>query len=103
MSYTFDNLTSAVQTFGGGPISQASGNKLISEGIKLCIVYGSTEAGSSIQGFDLDDSRGPDAPWRTSADWEWMKFADYVKPRWVPQGDGTYELHLLVSLVGFED
>lgn len=68
----------------------------MAEGVKLNILYGSTEGGNSIVGFDLDDSKGPDAPWRTSADWEYCKFAEYTKPRWVPQGDGTYELHLLV-------
>ena len=61
-------------------------------------MYGSTEAGSSIVAFDLDDSYGPGAPWRTSADWEYCRFAEYTSPRWVPHGDGTYELHLLVSL-----
>lgn len=48
--------------------------------------------------FDLNDSQGSDAPWRTSADWEWMQFAGYIKPRWAHQGDRTYELHCLVSL-----
>ena len=46
--------------------------------------------------FDLitDASAGPDA--KTLADWEWMEFGDYVQPRWEPQGDGTYELQLMV-------
>lgn len=34
---------------------------------------------------------------RDPADWEYLNFASSVKPRWVDQGDGTYELHLLVS------
>lgn len=48
--------------------------------------------------FDIDDSQGPEADVKTSADWDWMRFADYVNCRWIPQGDGTYELQFLVSL-----
>ncbi|EKM49837.1 uncharacterized protein PHACADRAFT_154467, partial [Phanerochaete carnosa HHB-10118-sp] len=84
-----------IVAYGGGPLSPASGNKLAAAGVKLSIIYGSTEGGSSVVAFDLDDSQGPDAPWRTSADWEYCKFADYIKPRWVLQDDGRYELHML--------
>lgn len=48
--------------------------------------------------FDVNDFLGPESPWRTSADWEWMQFAGYIKPRWAHQGDGAYEFHCLVSL-----
>ena len=29
-------------------------------------------------------------------DWEWFCFPPEVKPRFVPQGDGTFELQILV-------
>ena len=46
--------------------------------------------------FDADDSQGPDASCKTSADWDWFQFSDAVRPRFVPQSDGKYELHYLV-------
>lgn len=47
--------------------------------------------------FDEDDSQGPDALVRSSRDWQWLSFGANVRCRWVPQGDGTYELQFLVS------
>ena len=61
-------------------------------------MYGATEIGAYTDVFDADDSHGPDAPVKTSADWAWFSFCSRVKPRWIPQGDGTYELQLLVSV-----
>ena len=33
-------------------------------------------------------------------DWEYVRFADYVRCQWVPQGDGSYELQFLVCGYG---
>lgn len=60
--------------------------------------YGGTEYGAHSIVFDADDSQGPDAPVKTSMDWQWMAFPDYVRCRWVPQGDGNYECQFLVCL-----
>jgi hypothetical protein len=60
-------------------------------------VYGSTEGGVTSAIFDYDDSQGLDAPWKTSLDFDWMQFPHPVNVRFADQGDGTYELHFLVS------
>ena len=61
-------------------------------------MYGSTEGGVTTGCFDYDDYQGPDAPFKTSLDFEWMQFPQPVKTRFVDQGDGTYEMQYLVSL-----
>ena len=87
--------------YAGGPLSAHNGTKLMKAGVPLHCVYGLTECGAHTKGYCVDDSQGPDAPWKTSADWEWIQLAEYVKPRWVPQGDGTFELVVYVSEVGW--
>ncbi|KAI0087796.1 hypothetical protein BDY19DRAFT_1010558 [Irpex rosettiformis] len=82
-------------TFSGGPLSAKSGAKLIKAGVSLYSIYGITECGAHSMNFDADDSQGPDALCKTSADWDWFQFSDAVKPRFVPQSDGKYELHYL--------
>lgn len=47
--------------------------------------------------FDNHDSQDTYAGVKTSADWDWLTFPDYLERRWIPQGDGTFELQLLVS------
>ncbi|KAJ3525806.1 hypothetical protein NM688_g8348 [Phlebia brevispora] len=84
-----------IVAFSGGPLSEKNGNKLAAAGVKFFAVYGATEFGAYTDVFDADDSQGPDAPVKTSADWAWFSFCDRVKPRWIPQGDGSYELQFL--------
>lgn len=67
--------------------------------MKLYAVYGGTEFGAHTAILDEDDSNGLDAPVKTSADWAWMQFPDTLKPRWMPQGDETYELEYLVGVL----
>ncbi|EKM57056.1 uncharacterized protein PHACADRAFT_208208 [Phanerochaete carnosa HHB-10118-sp] len=81
--------------YAGGPLSAETGSRLHNAGVKLCAGYGATEFGNHTRLLDADDSQGPDAPVKTSADWQWFTFSDYVKLRWVPEGDGTYELQFL--------
>ncbi|CAL1703601.1 unnamed protein product [Somion occarium] len=82
-------------SFAGGPLSDAGGAKLQAAGCKLFSVYGATEFGAPTGIFDTDDSQGLDAPVKTSADYAWFQFPDYVNMRWIDQGDGTYELQFL--------
>ena len=83
--------------YAGGPLSTGTGNKLVAAGVKLVSVFGATEVGAPTLLFDTDDSHGPDADIKTSADWSWMQFSDRVKTRWIDQGDGTFELQFLVE------
>ncbi|KAH8102700.1 hypothetical protein BXZ70DRAFT_929500 [Cristinia sonorae] len=86
-----------VLAFAGGPLSDANGDKLVAAGVKLFAVYGATECGVYTRIFDIDNSQGPDADVKTSADWAWMQFSDRVTPHWIPQGDGTFELQFLTT------
>ncbi|EKM52305.1 uncharacterized protein PHACADRAFT_260612 [Phanerochaete carnosa HHB-10118-sp] len=84
-----------ILAYAGGPLSKTSGNKLVAAGVRLCCVYGGTEYGVHTKILDTDYSLGPEASSRTKEDWEWVSFPDYPKCRWIPQGDGTYELQFL--------
>lgn len=67
-------------------------------GVRLHCTYGLTECGSPSKGYVVDESLPLDAPVRTKWDWEWIEINDSMNPRWVPQGDGSYELQLLVRV-----
>ncbi|TCD64925.1 putative NRPS-like protein biosynthetic cluster [Steccherinum ochraceum] len=84
-----------VLVFAGGPLSDANGDKLVASGVNLCSIYGATEFGAPTMIFDTDDTQGPDSDVKTSADWAWLQLSNTVNTRWVPQGDGTYELQTL--------
>ena len=77
----------SAQSFGGGGISPQAGTILRENGVRLHCSYGGTEFGaigtSSLKPEDEDD-------------WEYIEFSDICTPRWIPQGDGTYELQFLV-------
>lgn len=81
--------------YAGGPLSQKTGDKLAMAGAKFFPVYGSTEGGVNTRVYDIDYAAGPDAPVKSKEDWAWLSLMETNNPRWVPQGDGTYELHLL--------
>ena len=87
--------------FAGGPLSDVNGTKLVKAGVRLNSIYGGTEFGAPTGLWDTDDSQGPDADVKTTDDWAWFSFSDMVNLRWVDQGDGTYELHYLVSIFPF--
>lgn len=63
-------------------------------------MYASTEAGCPVYAFYSENADGgaDDGDVRTPQDWEWIQFLgrDELHTRMVPQGDGTYELQLLV-------
>jgi hypothetical protein len=76
-----------VQSFGGGGLAPQAGVILRENGVRLHCSYGGTEFGAiataSLNPEDEDD-------------WEYIEFSEICTPRWVPQGDGTYELQFLV-------
>ena len=82
------DLTSDLQTCAGGPLSEKSGNKLVAGGVNLYAMYGATEFGVH------SEMLIPDV--KSRAEWAWICLPDWMRCRWVPEGDGTYELHLLV-------
>ncbi|KAG6330526.1 hypothetical protein ID866_8564 [Astraeus odoratus] len=72
--------------YGGGPIAKKTGDTLISAGVKLCCLYGSTECGPFT------------SPIRSQVDqenWEWIRTGPNTKIRWAPLGDGSFECQVL--------
>ncbi|KAJ7075616.1 putative aminoadipate reductase [Mycena belliarum] len=73
---------------GGGPLSAQVGDSLVSQGVKLVSVYGTTEIGGplTVKGRLAEMDVG---------EWVWMEFSSRVNIRWVPQGDGIFESQFL--------
>ncbi|GJE88919.1 acetyl-CoA synthetase-like protein [Phanerochaete sordida] len=88
--------TLEILIYSGGPLSKAVGDKLVAAGVPLRAVYGATEHGVNTLPFDAA-STAPGSDGTSSEAWEWVRFADHVNCRWVPQGDGSYELQYLTS------
>jgi hypothetical protein len=61
---------------------------LVREGVHIASVYGGTEFGLPIRVLTSAIGRGPQ-------EWMYLEIANQVKPRWVDQKDGSFELQLL--------
>lgn len=86
------------QSFGGGPLSLASGEKLVKAGVTLQSVFGTTETGLNTGHFDTVEFGRNDIG-KTKEEWNWLYFPPQSNVRWVPQGDGSFELQFLVSIL----
>ncbi|KAF9223046.1 acetyl-CoA synthetase-like protein [Gyrodon lividus] len=75
--------------YGGGPLAVKVGDALCAAGVTFGSGYGGTEFGGPV----LTHTKGD----IVDGDWLWMRFADNVKIRWAPQGDGTYECQVLTT------
>jgi hypothetical protein len=81
---------SLTQAFGGGPLVSGLGDMLIKRGVNLVSLYGGTEFGLPVRMFSSSAGRTPE-------DWQYLELSESASPRWVDQGDGSFELQLLVS------
>ncbi|KAJ7496400.1 putative aminoadipate reductase [Mycena latifolia] len=72
----------------GGSVPPRIGDFLVEAGVKLRTVYAGTEFGAISRFVSLPEDE---------AEWAWMRFSDGVKLRWEPQGEGTFECHILTS------
>ncbi|KNZ78390.1 L-aminoadipate-semialdehyde dehydrogenase [Termitomyces sp. J132] len=72
--------------YAGGPLPPKVGRHLTAAGVRLNPVYGGTEFGVVSHILPLKDS---------PMDWEYLRFYNHTKCRWIPQGDGTFELQFL--------
>ena len=61
-------------------------------GVPLLCAYGGSEIGNPTLKWD-EVSREELVG---NPDWAWMRFSDRIKIHWEPQGDGTYELVVVV-------
>ena len=79
-------------------MSDRNGDKLAKAGVNLFCVYGGTECGVHTRVLDTEDSPGALRSFgKTRDDWAWFALnEDRVRPRYDPQGDGSYELQYLV-------
>ena len=84
----YRNLIGLVKCFGGGFISDAVGDGLVSAGVNLQSMYGTTETGPI--------SRYGTPP---GSDWAWIEIWHKMSIEWFDQGNGTYECHYLVCEV----
>ncbi|KAF9556700.1 acetyl-CoA synthetase-like protein [Agrocybe pediades] len=75
----------------GGPLEKVVGDYLISQGVPLYSLYGSTELGAM----------SPFIPCQPDKDWEYFRFSHMISPHMVPQGDGTYECICTASTAPF--
>ncbi|KAF9811531.1 hypothetical protein IEO21_06535 [Rhodonia placenta] len=80
----------------GGPLSPATGDRLVAAGVRLYCVYGGTEFGGVTHILDADYDHIGVAP-KSPDEWQWMRFSDRCSVRWVPQDDGTYECCFMAS------
>ncbi|KAF8649496.1 hypothetical protein AX16_005765 [Volvariella volvacea WC 439] len=72
--------------YGGGALSQKTGDMLVEAGVRLDSLYGGTEFGGVTKLYTRS---------RDDKAWEYIEFDERVNVRYAPQGDGTYELQIL--------
>ena len=58
--------------------------------------YPETSDGVAAHSDATKEPNGVELDVKAPEDWSWITLAPQVKPRWVPQGDGSYELQILV-------
>ncbi|KAJ1310584.1 hypothetical protein OPQ81_007313 [Rhizoctonia solani] len=77
--------------FGGAPLADAIGDKLVDQGVRIHCCYGATEVGHIHEIWDLDSPRDPD--------WGYVKFSSHVDVRFIPQNDADpiFELAFVAS------
>ncbi|KZT23998.1 putative aminoadipate reductase [Neolentinus lepideus HHB14362 ss-1] len=89
--------TMEIVAFAGGPLSAKAGDVYVSNGVKISAVYGGTEFGAPSHMFDIHPDNKAQHIKKDPKDWAWMRLGDQVKARWMDQGDGTYELHMITN------
>lgn len=82
------SLMGLAQCFSGGSILNVVGDSLISAGVNIQSLYGTTETGPLCR---YGIPRGND--------WAWMEIWDKISVEWYDQGNGIYKCHCLVCEV----
>ncbi|EGN96351.1 hypothetical protein SERLA73DRAFT_76323 [Serpula lacrymans var. lacrymans S7.3] len=80
--------TQEMVVYGGGLLPTKTGDKLVASGVHIGCLYGGTEFGSLTQFIPRMEDR-------VDEHWSWQRFSNRAEYRWIPQGDGLYELHVL--------
>ncbi|KAJ6561610.1 hypothetical protein B0H19DRAFT_1233577 [Mycena capillaripes] len=74
--------------FGGGLLPKPLGDNLVKSGVNLRALYAGTEFGAISALIPLPGDE---------QEWEWMRFTDQVRLRWVPKGSEMFECQILTS------
>ncbi|KAJ7613299.1 acetyl-CoA synthetase-like protein [Mycena polygramma] len=80
--------TLKIVAYAGGPLPTRVGDSLYSQGVNIIPLYGGTEFGPppDIRKTKADEDAG---------EWQWFRFSARTNIRWVPEGDGIFELQFL--------
>lgn len=81
-------------------MSKVVGDKMVQEGVKIYCGYGGTEFGNPMKFWD--ETPGSLAPLEVDHDWDYKVVSKLATVRWEPQGDGQYELVILVKAINDE-
>ncbi|KAG2005480.1 CurK protein [Coprinopsis cinerea AmutBmut pab1-1] len=73
--------------YGGGPLNKEVGDSLVSEGVAVYPLYGSSECGTVNVIIPAD----------RNSDWEYFRFASNTTVEMVPSGDGYFEFVMLCN------
>ncbi|KAJ7648272.1 putative aminoadipate reductase [Mycena polygramma] len=74
--------------YAGGPLPTRVGDALYSQRVNIVPLYGGTEFGPppDIRKTKADEDAG---------EWQWFRFSPRTNIRWMPEGDGIFELQFL--------
>ena len=73
------------------------GDKLVSAGVRIRSVYGGTEFPGPVKVWPEPITPDFLPPLVPNEDWAWFEWTSRATTRMEPQGDGTYELVMIVS------
>ncbi|KAF9650627.1 acetyl-CoA synthetase-like protein [Thelephora ganbajun] len=68
--------------YAGAPLKKSVGDYVVSQGVNVFQLYGSTEMGTVTETL----------PKEMNKEWEWFRFSSLIKPHFIPDGNGAYEL-----------
>ncbi|KAF9649184.1 acetyl-CoA synthetase-like protein [Thelephora ganbajun] len=68
--------------FAGAPLKKSVGDYIVSQGVNVFQLYGSTEMGTITETLPKEKNK----------EWEWFKFSPSTKAHFIPDGNGAYEL-----------
>ncbi|KAF8898448.1 acetyl-CoA synthetase-like protein [Infundibulicybe gibba] len=73
--------------FSGGPLNKSIGDYLVSRGVSISSLYGSSEGGVQSLIFSA----------KANTDWEYFEFPRYLTPELIPYEDNTYEFVIVAN------
>ncbi|KAF9255732.1 hypothetical protein L218DRAFT_847541, partial [Marasmius fiardii PR-910] len=78
--------------FSGCPLGKEIGDKVVSEGISVIPEYGAVDTGTLSTWFPKSSP---------GEDWEYFQFSGHLDVKFIPHGDDTYEVVLMVRSASY--